>query len=893
VTLLSDIPTAPVCNGGPISVSRIYKITDCSGNSTTVIQTINVADITAPTISNIPANVSVSCVSEIPAPNTGAVVASDNCSGILTVTSNDVIIPGSCANRFTLNRTYTVSDCSGNSSSAVQVITVNDQTGPVLTPPATQILDVGAGAGCTVLMPDYRSLITATDACGGTVTLEQLAPNEPGSTVTGYGSTRTISFIGTDVCGNTSTTDFTLNLVDATAPNAVCQNITLDLDASGNASITPAMVNNGSNDNCSAVTLVSALPNTFNCSNVGANTVTLTVIDNAGNTSTCQSIVTVRDLIAPTISCWGDTTIAKGANCTNILDDLTFRINKTDNCAIASVTQNIPAGTVIGSSVQFVDLTLQVTDVNGNSSTCTFRVNFTDQVTPVISGCPSNITVNTGTTNTLCSQTVTWTAPTVADNCGIASFTSTHNSGDAFPVGTTTVIYTATDVNGNTATCSFTVTVIDNTKPIIAGCPANISLTSNAGNPATCSQIVTWAAPTAEDNCGIASFASTHNPGTVFLLGTTIVTYTATDIHGNTQTCSFTVTVVDDTKPDFTFCPSPVINAPTNGAGCIATIVTSNPIVSDNCTTIISLTWALTGATTGTSAGTGINYLGTYDFNVGTTTVTYTATDASGNTRNCSFTVSVVNTLSGTIGGTTTVVQNGSTTSNITFIGTSGIKPYTFTYNISVNGGAPGANQTVTTTGSNNVVTVSQSNAVLGTYKYTLVSVTDANGCSGTIPAPPANDATITVIAQVPNLSPVAFMDNINFTVGSVGINRDFIIEIDEIAGAASAGTITVRISKPSAFNISFNPVSGNSNVFGGTPNTNSDFTFADLGGFYQLTTTVPIGAFGFKIAGLMINRKPGIPPNTTQNISIQIVPGSGGDNTNGNNLNSLKVTAN
>ena len=81
--------------------------------------------------------------------------------------------------------------------------------------------------------------------------------------------------------------------------------------------------------------------------------------------------------------------------------------------------------------------------------------------------------------------------------------------------------------------------------------------------------------------------------------------------------------------------------------------------------------------------------------------------------------------------------------------------------------------------------------------------------------------------------------------------------------------------------------------MFGGTPNTNSDFSFADMGGFYQLTTTVPVGAYGYKIAGFMINRKSGIAGNTTQNISIQIVPGSGGDNTNGNNLSSLRVTAN
>ena len=228
VTLLTDIPAAPSCNGGPITVTRVYKITDCSGNSTTVTQTINVADITAPVISNIPANVTVSCAGQVPVPNTAAVIASDNCGGALAVTSSDVIIPGSCVSRFTINRTYKVSDCSGNSSSSIQIITVNDQTGPVLTPPATQTLNVGSGAGCTVPMPDYRSLITATDGCGGVVTLQQIAPNAPGSSVVGYGGTRIISFVGTDACGNTSTTSFTLNLVDATAPNAVCKNITVE-----------------------------------------------------------------------------------------------------------------------------------------------------------------------------------------------------------------------------------------------------------------------------------------------------------------------------------------------------------------------------------------------------------------------------------------------------------------------------------------------------------------------------------------------------------------------------------------------------------------------------------------------------------------------------------------
>ena len=116
----------------------------------------------------------------------------------------------------------------------------------------------------------------------------------------------------------------------------------------------------------------------------------------------------------------------------------------------------------------------------------------------------------------------------------LASFTSTHNSGDVFPVGTTTVTYTATDIHGNTQTCSFTVTVIDNTEPTISGCPSNITVNTGSGNT-QCSQTASWTAPTATDNCGIASFASSHNPGAAFPVGTTTVTYTATDVNGNTR----------------------------------------------------------------------------------------------------------------------------------------------------------------------------------------------------------------------------------------------------------------------------------------------------------------------------------------------------------------------
>lgn len=172
------------------------------------------------------------------------------------------------------------------------------------------------------------------------------------------------------------------------------------------------------------------------------------------------------------------------------------------------------------------------------SSSCTFTVVITDDEDPIITNCPSNISVNNDAGN--CNALVTWTIPTANDNCAIQTFTSSHNSGDAFIVGTTTVTYTATDVNGNVATCSFDVIVTDDEDPIISNCPANISVVSSNIN---CDAAAAWTLPTANDNCNLQSFTSSHNSGDIFNSGVTTVNYIATDIYGNSASCSFTVTV--------------------------------------------------------------------------------------------------------------------------------------------------------------------------------------------------------------------------------------------------------------------------------------------------------------------------------------------------------------
>ena len=591
-----QIAGLPAGSAFPVGVTiNTYRVTDASGNTASCSFTVTVNDTENPVIT-CPANITVNNdANACGAAVTFTATATDNCAGTVITYSH---APGSVFPIGTTTVTATATDASGNISTCTFTVTVNDTENPVITCPANITVNNDANAcGAAVTFA-----ATATDNCAGTVITYSQNPG----TVFPIGTT-TVTATATDASGNISTCTFTVTVNDTENPVITCPaNITVNNDANAcGAAVTFAAT---ATDNCVG-TVITYSQNPGTVFPIGTTTVTATATDASGNISTCTFTVTVNDTENPVITCPANITVNNDASTCGAA--VTFTATATDNCAGTVITYSQNPGTVF--PIGTTTVTATATDASGNISTCTFTVTVNDTENPVIT-CPANITVNNDAN--ACGAAVTFAA-TATDNCVGTVITYSQNPGTVFPIGTTTVTATATDASGNISTCTFTVTVNDTENPVIT-CPANITVNNDAN---ACGAAVTFAA-TATDNCVGTVITYSQNPGTVFPIGTTTVTATATDASGNISTCTFTVTVNDTENPVIT-CPANItVNNDANACGAAVTFTAT---ATDNC------------------AGTVITYSqnpGTV-FPIGTTTVTATATDASGNISTCTFTVTV------------------------------------------------------------------------------------------------------------------------------------------------------------------------------------------------------------------------------------------------------------
>ena len=469
-------------------------------------------DVTAPTISTLPAASTINCPAT---PSFATPTAADNCDGSPSLTFSDATTAGSCAGNYSITRTWTARDACGNTSTASQTINVHDVTAPTISAlPAPSTIDCPA-------TPSFATP-TASDDCDGHPSLTSNDVRTQGNCAGNYSITRT--WTARDACGNISTASQTINVHDVTPPSisALPAPSTIDCPAA------PSFATPTAADNCdgSPSLTFSDATTAGSCAGNYSVTRTWTAVDACGNRSTASQRINVHDVTPPTISALpAESTI----NCPATPSFATP--TATDACdPNPSLTFNDvrTAGSCAGN--YSITRTWTARDACGNISTASQKINVHDVTPPVIT-CPASIIVNN--TPGQCGANVSFVA-TATDACGMGGITYSKAPGSFFAVGTTVVTATATDACGNSSQCNFNVTVNDNEKPVITvqnlfrcfaddnnGCSINLGAT-------------------ATDNCMVISLTS--NAPACFAVGTTTVTWTATDNHGNVSTKTQTVT---------------------------------------------------------------------------------------------------------------------------------------------------------------------------------------------------------------------------------------------------------------------------------------------------------------------------------------------------------------
>ena len=595
------------------STTVTWTVTDAAGNSSTCTQIVTVEDTEAPVIA-CPIDVVVSsdagsCDADALGVVLGTPITNDNCT-VASVT-NDAPSTYPLGNTTV---TWTVTDAAGLTATCTQMVTVMDTENPTITCPIDVTVSADAG------ICDASAVVLGTPVTADNCTIASVTNDAPLTFPLGN---TTVTWTVTDDAGNMATCTQVVTVEDTEAPMIVCPaDITVSASGGICSASAVALGTPVTSDNCSIASITNDGLATYP---LGTTTVTWTIVDGSGNTSTCTQLVTVEDTELPSIACSADIIVSADAGSCDATGVVLISPVTNDNCSVANVTNDAPAAFPLGVTT----VTWTVEDGSGNLNTCEQLVTVTDDEAPVIT-CPSDVTftADAGVCN---STTVVLGTPVTTDNCSVASVT---NDGLAvYPLGNTTVTWTVVDGSGNTSTCTQIVTVTDDEAPTIT-CPVDVTITADAG--ACGSSVVVLGTPTTNDNCSVA--AVTNDAPVVFPVGTTTVTWTVEDGSGNTTTCTQLVTVTDDEAP-VVVC-SPAVAANTDAGVCGATVTLTAPTALDNC-----------GIATITNDAPVL-------FPVGMTTVTWTVTDIHGNVTTCTQDVDVTDTELPTVICTADILVN-------------------------------------------------------------------------------------------------------------------------------------------------------------------------------------------------------------------------------------------
>jgi len=581
---------------------------EAAAEATAAAEAAAIPDITKPIISP-PANLVIEATGSLTSVELGKAIAMDENGIQLLVNNAPTLFPLGSSTII-----WTAIDNSGNSASAIQQISIVDTTPPII----HSVPDITVEA----VVP-YDNIIEiqepSADDLLGVISITNDAPEffPIGETI--------VTWTATDVGGNTANIEQKITVVDTIFPTLqVPADIVIEA-----TSLNQNEVNLGeatSTDNGKIVSITNDAPEFFP---IGETVVTWTTIDSSNNFSSLTQLVSVVDTIAPEISSLEDITLEAISVDANIVNLDSPTASDVQDVTIYIITPDVfPVGetAVIWTAV----------DESGNSSSATQTVTIVDTTKPGLS-IPQDQTVEaSGLEGTLVEIGQAW----AHDITGISSIV--HDAPDVFLLGSTLIAWTATDNHDNITTAYQRITVVDTTTPTIIP-PQDIlaevvDLTMN---------YIGLGELSASDSVGIESV--TNDKPITFPFGSTTITWTVTDTSGNILQATQVVTLVDTTDPEI-IAPSDIVAEATSLSG-----------------TMIELGEATAHDVMGIAS---ITEHPPRFFVLGETTVTWTATDTSGNSASVTQTVTIVDTTSPIITAPDSITMEAtSADSNIVALG--------------------------------------------------------------------------------------------------------------------------------------------------------------------------------------------------------------------------------
>jgi large repetitive protein len=532
------------CVGG---IQRIFTATDGCGNTATASMNIIIVDNEGPVFSGDFADLTLACGEEAPLPE---YEVSDNCTGVSGVEFSETEQPLSCG--YQIVRTWTAADLCGNTTTAQQVITYEDNAAPAfLTFPE----DVTVACG---EIPEVTGgLVTYSDDCSE-ITADFQEYTFDGDCPVDYTIERVWTI--TDGCGNSDQRTWIITVVDTEGPQLF--GVPADQTLTCGEEVADAIV--AAVDACDSAPVVGLSAQTVQLDCGYQFIRTWIGLDACGNTTTASQIVTFTDDQAPeflfvpedvTVTC-GEDFPAPDA----IADDA---------CSEVTVTyEDIPQQDCIGGIIRV----FTATDGCGNTATASQTIAYSDTEAPVWTFVPESVV--TDCNGAPDPETLSATAQ---DNCSDVTVTriETLTPGACDGDYTLEITWIAQDACGNESVASTTIQVTDNQGPQIIGEITDLFLSCGEEAPMpefdavdACSGVaeINFEEVSGEEGCGLQI----------------IRTWTVLDYCGNATTAQQVITYEDSAAPAFLTFPEDV----TVACGEIPEITEGLVTYSDDCSEI-------------------------------------------------------------------------------------------------------------------------------------------------------------------------------------------------------------------------------------------------------------------------------------------------------------------